>query len=152
VADCVPVLLSTPDGRTVAAVHAGWRGVVAGVVLRAAEAVRRLRAGGADGPLFAAIGPSIGFDAFEVGPEVAAVFAERFGGDAAALLKPSRNSGKSLVDLRSALRLQLRSVGLPAEAIDTTDRCTHRDADEFFSHRRDNGVTGRMAGLIGTAG
>jgi copper oxidase (laccase) domain-containing protein len=52
---------------------------------------------------------------------------------------------------RSRRRLQLLSAGLPAEQIDTSDRCTHRDADEFFSHRRDNGITGRRAANISPA-
>ena len=158
-ADCVPILLSTHDGRVVAAVHAGWRGVAAGVVVRAAEAVRAVAAERAknaadrradDGvELFAAIGPSIGFDAFEVGPEVAATFEERFGGDAATLIKPAKEPGKALIDLRAALRIQLIGVGVAEDAIDATDRCTFRDADEFFSHRRENGVTGRMAAIVG---
>ncbi|HEX8914746.1 MAG TPA: peptidoglycan editing factor PgeF [Humisphaera sp.] len=156
VADCVPVLLATADGRAVAAVHAGWRGVVAGVVLRGAEAVRGLAGGGLVGdgaaPLLAAVGPAISFDAFEVGPEVAAEFERAFGGDAADLLKPSRNDGKAMVDLRGAIVIQLRSLGLDAGAIDVSDRCTYRDEAEFFSHRRDDGVTGRMAALVGPVG
>jgi YfiH family protein len=147
VADCVPVLLATVDGAVVAAVHAGWRGVVAGVVLRAAEQMQRLMQ--RDVPLLAVIGPGIGFDSFEVGPEVAAEFEHRFGGEAAQLIKPSRNTGKAMIDLRSALVISLRGSGLPAASIDCSDRCTFRDVEEFFSHRRDNGVTGRMAALIG---
>jgi len=150
VADCVPVLLATSDGRAVAAVHAGWRGLVAGVVLRGAHAVRGL-AKDPSTPLLAAVGPAISFDAFEVGPEVAAEFEQAFGGDAAGLLKPSRNPGKAMVDLRGAIVIQLRSLGMDAGAIDVSDRCTFRDEAEFFSHRRDDGVTGRMAALIGPA-
>jgi YfiH family protein len=149
VADCVPVLLATRDGAVVAAVHAGWRGVVAGVLLRAAESMRLITRSTA--PLIAAIGPAISFDAFEVGPEVAAEFERRFGGDAAGLIKPSQNEGKAMIDLRGALAIQLRSIGLSDQEIDCSDRCTYRDVEEFFSHRRDNGVTGRMAALIGAA-
>ncbi len=149
VADCVPVLLATKDGKVVAAVHAGWRGVIAGVVLRAAEEIRRMC--GETAPFLAAIGPAISFDAFEVGPEVAAEFKSRFGGDAAKLIKPSRNAGKAMVDLRGALAIQLRGLGLSDGEIECSDRCTYREADEFFSHRRDNGVTGRMAALISSA-
>jgi YfiH family protein len=167
VADCVPVLLATADGRAVAAVHAGWRGVVAGVVPRAIAALRRAagEAGAqADAPLAAAVGPSIGFDAFEVGPEVAAEFERAFGGEAGRLIKPSpaggasrgangswsgSDVGKALVDLRAAIRLQLLVGGVPAGSIDVSDRCTFRDADELFSHRREHGVTGRMAAIVG---
>jgi hypothetical protein len=143
VADCVPVLLATADGRAVAAVHAGWRGVVAGVVPAAAAAVRAVRAEAMN--VLAAIGPSIGASAFEVGPEVLVAFAGLFGG---AAIVERRPDGKGLVDLRRAIHLQLREAGLADEQIDSTDRCTYRDADEFFSHRRDRGLTGRMAAVI----
>jgi YfiH family protein len=138
IADCVPILLADESGACVAAVHAGWRGVIAGVIAAAVKAMARP-------PIAAAIGPCIGFDAFEVGPEVLAEFERVFGRDA-----PIRreSSGKGNVDLRFACRIQLRQAGLSDGRIDGTDRCTFRDADEFFSHRRDNGVTGRMAALI----
>ncbi|MCC6238893.1 MAG: peptidoglycan editing factor PgeF [Phycisphaerales bacterium] len=138
VADCVPVLLSRDDGQCVAAVHAGWRGVVAGVVPKAAGLL------GPAGRIFAAIGPSIGFDAFEVGGEVLDQFAGQF--DPAPIRR--RADGKGTVDLRQALVQQLVAIGVDQERIDTTDRCTVRDGGEFYSHRRDNGVTGRMAAVI----
>jgi copper oxidase (laccase) domain-containing protein len=56
--------------------------------------------------------------------------------------------GKGRLDLRESVRRQLLNSGIDAAHIDTTDRCTHRDGDEFFSHRRDRGVTGRRAALI----
>ena len=140
VADCVPVLLATHDGATVAAIHAGWRGVVARVVL---EALKHL-----GGDALAAIGPCIGFDAFEVGPEVLEEFGKAFGADAPTRRRPD---GNGHVDLREAVRRQLLGAGVPADAIDVTDRCTHRDHTEFYSHRRDRGVTGRMAAIIAPA-
>jgi len=143
VADCVPVLLALPDGKTVAAVHAGWRGVVAGVVTAALSEL--LGSNAQSGKTLAAIGPCIGFDAFEVGPEVVAEFRRLFGNDAPLRIA---GAGKGFVDLRAAVRLQLRRTGVPDQQIDTTDRCTHRDENEFFSHRRENGVTGRMAAII----
>lgn len=146
VADCVPVLLATADGKVVAAVHAGWRGVIAGVVGVAVRAVTDLA--GAAGPVVAAVGPCIGGDAFEVGPEVLAEFRRVFGPEAPAR---GRADGKGWVDLRAAVRLQLLAAGVTADRIDTTDRCTYRDAGEFFSHRRENGVTGRMAAIISPA-
>lgn len=148
IADCVPVLLAGEDGSVVAAVHAGWRGVVAGIAL---EAIREMN-GVRDLParrLIAAIGPAIGFDAFEVGGEVLDEFRRAFGQDA-----PVRvvENGKGRVDLREALRRQLLEAGLQPERIDDTDRCTYRDADEFFSHRRDKGISGRMAAVIAPVG
>lgn len=145
-ADCVPILLATGDGRTVAAVHAGWRGVIAGAVV---AALSRMNPGGAAPSIVAAIGPCIDSNAFEVGPEVIAEFVRVFGEDAASIVRPSGEKG--YVDLRAAVRLQLLKAGMPPDHIDTTDRCSFRDADEFFSHRRENGVTGRMAAIISPA-
>jgi len=97
----------------------------------------------------AAIGPCIGPDAFEVGPEVLEAFEQRFG--AAAPIR-RRSDGKGSVDLQAAVRQQLIDAGVPEARIDGHDRCTYRDAAEFYSHRRDNGVTGRLAAVIGARG
>jgi YfiH family protein len=140
-ADCVPILLSDTTGKIVAAVHAGWRGIIANVLLNTIAQMKH-----SPSQLLAAIGPCIGFDAFEVGPEVLDHFTAAFA-DAAPIRRTS--NGKGNVDLRQACRLQLLQAGIPGAQIDQTDRCTVRNADEFFSHRRDNGVTGRMAALIG---
>jgi YfiH family protein len=146
VADCAAVLLASADGKVVAAVHAGWRGVVAGVVAAAVNAFGdRI---GQKGEILAAIGPSIGAGNFEVGIEVVEEFRRVFGADAPAQLKCG---GKAHVDLRAAIGLQLRGCGVAADHIDGTDRCTFRDEEEFFSHRRDRGVTGRMAAIIAAA-
>jgi YfiH family protein len=155
VADCVPVLLASEDGRVVAAVHAGWRGVVAGVVPAAIQAMSFVTGhlSHVTGHLslvtchwLAAIGPSISAEAFEVGPEVVEIFAGMF--DGAAICR-RLGDGKGLIDLRRAIYLQLLNEGVEPGNIDVTDRCTYRDADEFFSHRRENGITGRMAAVIG---
>jgi polyphenol oxidase len=144
VADCVPVLLASGDGRTVAAVHAGWRGVIARVVPAALG-----RMGEHPEGVVGAIGPCIGADAFEAGPEVLDEFEKAFGSRAPVQRRPD---GKGTVDLREAVRLQLLNAGVGAAPIDVSDRCSYRDAGEFFSHRRDNGVTGRMAAIISPAG
>ncbi len=154
VADCVPVIVATGDGSAVAAIHAGWRGVASGIVRTAAEALRAILPGLADRRLFGAIGPCIGVDAFEVGPEVVVAIEQAgveglFGG--ASLGPVIRLDGappRPHVDLREALRLQLLAQGLAPERIDSTDRCTFRHADEFFSHRRERGLTGRMAAFV----
>lgn len=146
-ADCAPVLLATLDGGLVAAVHAGWRGVVGGV---AAAAVGALRERGA-GELVAAIGPCIGPGHFEVGPEVVAEFRRVFGADAERIVsRVDAGSGKGYVDLKEALRVQLAAAGVAG--VDVSDRCTYRDTGEFFSHRRERGVTGRMSAVIGARG
>jgi hypothetical protein len=145
-ADCVPILLASDDGAAVAAVHAGWRGVIAGAV---AEAVKSMTSGGIKTEkLAAAIGPCIGIEAMEVGPEVVTLFDQAFGGTPP--LRRDKN-GKGHVDLREACRQQLRQAGVAQQRIEVSDRCTYRDEGEFFSHRRCGGVTGRMAAMIGTA-
>lgn len=145
IADCCPVLLSSADGRVVGAVHAGWRGVVSGVLPAAVASMRSLTRE----PLVAAIGPCISFDQFEVGDEVAAEFRDAFGPSADALIRPRgpQHPGKSLVDLKGALAEQLRLVGVGEVDVDLG--CTVSQPDLFFSHRRDQGVTGRMIGIIG---
>ena len=140
VADCVPILLASADGRFVAAVHAGWRGVVAGVVERTVRALGECGIGPQD--LCAAIGPAISADHFEVGPEVAAAFA-RAGLGAAVRQAPG---ARPHVDLQAAVADQLMAAGVAG--IDRNTCCTVRDGREFFSHRRDSGVTGRMAAAI----
>lgn len=144
-ADCFPVLLAVSDGRAVAAVHAGWRGVIAGVVPAAAAALLRI-SGASPGELLAAIGPGIGPDAFQVGEDVAALFARRFGADAP--VRRNTPEGTVQVDLAEAIARQLRECGVPGTRVDRTDRCAHRDREEFFSHRRDSGATGRMGSVI----
>lgn len=149
-ADCAAILLAGGDGRIVAAVHAGWRGVVAGVVPAALHTLYQAH-GLAPRDLLAAIGPCIGAEHFEVGPEVGIAFAE------VGLEQVVRRSGaRPHIDLREAVLQQLVHEGLPTRQIDRTDRCTYRDQDEFFSHRRDvthRGLpgTGRMAAVIAAA-
>jgi polyphenol oxidase len=146
IADCVPVLLATDDGAVVAAVHAGWRGVIASVVPGAAKEMANINSA----PLIAAIGPCISFDAFEVGDEVLAEFRRVFGDRAPVRSSPIPHKG--YVDLRAAIAQQLKMLGVSSDRIDISDRCTVRDRAEFFSHRRDHGVTGRMAAMIAPRG
>ncbi|MBI1189297.1 MAG: peptidoglycan editing factor PgeF [Tepidisphaera sp.] len=141
VADCVPVLLASGDGRVVGAVHAGWRGVVLGVLPAAVEAMLSL--GARD--IRAAIGPCIGPTRFEVGPEVVAEFAPRWPG--AVREHPEGVPGKAMIDLALALRDQLAEVEV--SSVDAIQRCTASEPEWFFSHRRDRGITGRMVGVIG---
>lgn len=143
VADCVPVLLAADEGRRVAAVHAGWRGVVAGVVPAAIAALGGL-------PAAAAIGPCLSTEAFEVGPEVEAAF-ESAGLGAFVQRFPGR---RAHVDLRAAVAAQLRASG--HTAVDVSDRCTYAHAAEHWSHRRDvthggQPRTGRLGALIGVS-
>ena len=141
VADCVPILLASADGRYVAAVHAGWRGVVGDILGRS---VLALREAGAMGELLAAIGPCISVEHFEVGGEVAEEFQRQGLGEC--VRPPSATQIKPHIDLQAGVRTLLERAGVTQ--IDGNDLCTVRDADLFYSHRRDKGSTGRMAGVI----
>jgi len=139
-ADCVPVLLAAPGG--VAAAHAGWRGTVAGVVPAAVRAL--CEATGADpAEVVAAVGPHIGGDAYEVGPEVVAGLRDA-GLPDAAFLRP-RPGARDHVDLGGAVEAQLRAAGVPH--VDRLGACTFSEA-RFYSHRRDGASTGRQAALV----
>jgi YfiH family protein len=124
VADCLPIALIAPGA--VAMVHAGWRGLAAGVVENGVEALRELAA---DAPVAAAIGPGVGPCCYEVGPDVHAALG---------------TSGRT-VDLKAVAAARLRDAGV--KRIHDVDLCTACDAGRFFSHRRDQGVTGRQAGV-----
>lgn len=140
VADCVPVLLASADGRIVGAAHAGWRGVVGAVV---EKTVRAMLETGAHGAITAAIGPAISPANFEVGSEVAEEFRRQ---ELGAAVQNGAAGSKPHVDLQHAIRIQLKRSGVTQ--IDGNDLCTYRDAREFFSHRRDNGKTGRLSAVI----
>jgi YfiH family protein len=135
-ADCLPVMLCARDGSTVAAIHAGWRGLAAGVIEATANEI-----GG--GELIAWLGPAIGPQAFEVGDEVRAAFLAADAG-AAAAFRPSP-AERWLADIYLLARRRLRSAGVTE--IYGGGECTYSDAARFFSYRRD-GQTGRMASLI----
>jgi polyphenol oxidase len=141
VADCVPVLVGALDGSSCAAIHAGWRGIVAGVV---AAALAELRATGAR-EFAAAIGPCIGACCFEVGADVAARIAAASCGASVV----TRAAGdKAMVDLRSAVRAQLVAAGLEDANVEDVSGCTKCESESFFSFRRDGAAAGRQLGAI----
>ncbi len=148
VADCVPVLLADVSGQYIAAIHAGWRGLVAGVIPQTVEALRR-RFGLAGGDLRAAIGPCISAAHFEVGPEVAQAFVQA---GLEHVVVAVDGHPRPHIDLSQAAFAQLRGAGVQARDIDASDRCTFRDQEEFYSHRRDAGRTGRQAAVIARRG
>jgi purine-nucleoside/S-methyl-5'-thioadenosine phosphorylase / adenosine deaminase len=125
-ADCLPIVLARIGKPGVAVLHAGWRGLLAGIAAAATAAL-----GGDD--LVAAVGPAIGPCCYEVGEEVAAPFRERFGDD---VVQESR------LDLWTSAERALRAAGV--ERVDRFDRCTACEPEWFFSHRRDAGITGRQ--------
>ena len=137
-ADCLPVLFCDLSGQVVAAAHAGWRGLAAGVL---GNTVARMRDAGAQ-QIQAWLGPAIGSRRFEVGVDVLQAFA---GLDPAGRHFALQANGKYLADIYALARLALHACGVDLFA--GGDFCTVEDAPRFYSYRRD-GVTGRMASLI----
>jgi polyphenol oxidase len=127
-ADCLPVAIARTgtDERAVAVLHVGWRGLLAGIVTRGAQAL-------GEHALAAAIGPGIGPCCYAVGEEVAAPFRARFGDEVVV--------GRSL-DLWTSAERALSAAGV--ERVHRFDRCTSCEPETFFSHRRDAGRTGRQ--------
>lgn len=143
VADCLPVLLAERHGRVVAAAHAGWRGLAAGVVENTVAALGA--AGVAPRDLVAWLGPAIGPDAFEVGGEVLEAF-RSVDHSAPAAFRPGRGqSGRWLADLYMLGRQRLARAGV--HEVRGGGLCTMSDPARFYSYRRER-ATGRMAALI----
>jgi hypothetical protein len=148
VADCLPVLLGALDPRTrepraVGAAHAGWRGLVAGVIENAVELLRRVAPGAT---VVAALGPAIGPCCFEVGEDVATPWRERFGSPH---LLPGR-SGRWQADLPGASAAVLARLGVTA--IEGTPACTRCAPALFHSYRAEGKAAGRQAAFIGLRG
>ena len=136
-ADCVPMLATTADGAVAAAVHGGWRGLAAGVIEATAEALRER--GIEARQLLVAIGPHIGPCCYRVGAEVVD-----------ALGTPSRveRDDELFADLGAVAVERWQRVGVPRNQIDRIDICTACDPERFFSHRRDQGYSGRQLSAI----
>jgi YfiH family protein len=145
VADCLPVLFTDGRGRRVAAAHAGWRGLAAGVL---EETVGAFATEAGPDELMAWLGPCIGPEAFEVGDEVRAAFASA-APQALQCFKPAAAPGKWLADLAGLARQRLQAAGLTQlYGNDGSARwCTVNNPLLFFSHRRDR-VSGRFAACI----
>jgi YfiH family protein len=143
-ADCVPILLVDANTRAVAAVHAGWRGTLAGI---ASKALLRLCAEFGTDPadVYVAIGPAIGACCYEVGFEVAERFNDVFAGN---VPRQSPN-GRPMLDLIEANRRSLIAASIPEHHIYSSSLCTYCCHSDFFSYRRDPANPGRMISYIG---
>jgi YfiH family protein len=137
VADCVPVLVATEDRGEIAAIHAGWRGIAAGIVGAALGKLEGKK-------LVAAIGPCIGPCCFDVGAEVVPRLLAAASNDEAIVAR--REGEKAYLDLRRAVRRQLESAGVTD--IEDVPGCTKCDPERFFSYRRDGAESGRHLAVI----
>jgi purine-nucleoside/S-methyl-5'-thioadenosine phosphorylase / adenosine deaminase len=168
-ADCLPVLLADRRRCAVAAVHAGWRGALSGVVEKAVGEMRRLF-GTRPRDVLAALGPSIRVCCYEVGPEIEEAFCGRYPEGESFFkkvpklqtstgrpmdLRWDRTPGHDAVetvrhlDLVAAARAQLHRSGVPASHIQVAEFCTACRSDLFYSHRKQGGRAGRMMAVIG---
>jgi hypothetical protein len=145
-ADCVPLLLWAPKANAVAAVHAGWRGTLAGIASRAVSRLEEVF-GAEKNDIRAAVGPAIRVCCYEVGDEVIASFAES-GRDIERISRPGPR-GRRHLGLVEENRAQLVSSGVPGEQIDDCGLCTFCENDRFYSFRREGNGVGRIFGVIG---
>jgi len=137
-ADCLPILVCDRAGEIVAAIHAGWRGLAAGIV---EQTLQKMNVANQD--LLVWLGPAIGPEHFEVGIEVREAFVSQHAEAAAAFEQNS--SRKYFADLFEITRIRLQAIGV--NEIYGGHWCTYADTEKFFSYRRDQ-VTGRIASLI----
>jgi YfiH family protein len=135
-ADCLPLLICSTDGKKIAAIHAGWKGLLGGIISNTLAAL-------ATTDVLVWLGPAIGAACFEVGAEVRTAFVEKFAPFAAGFTQTTEH--KYLADICQLARIELVARGV--HAIYGGDFCTFTDKDRFYSYRRES-QTGRMASLI----
>lgn len=141
VADCVPVLLYDPVRQAVAAIHAGWRGAAAAIAQKTLEKMQT-HFGTRPADCLAFIGTCIDVCSFEVGEEVAPAFSDKH-------KRPGDVPGKYFIDLKQVNADQLQEMGVSAANIEVSPYSTVLHNTDYFSHRLEKGVTGRMWGVIG---
>ncbi|GAB4014240.1 peptidoglycan editing factor PgeF [Spirosoma migulaei] len=141
VADCVPILMYDHEHQAVAAIHAGWRGTVGGIVTKTLERMQQ-QFGTTASQCYAYIGSCIDECSFEVGPEVAEQFEP-------ALKRLDARTGKGYIDLKRANLNRLVAFGIPMAQVEVSPFSTVLHNDDFFSYRAEQGQTGRMLAVIG---
>ena len=135
-ADCLPLLICSTDGKKIAAIHAGWKGLLAGIISNTLAALKT-------SDVLVWLGPAIGASCFEVGVEVREAFVTKFAPFAAGFVQTSDN--KYLADIYQLARIELAARDV--HAVYGGDYCTFTEQERFYSYRRD-AQTGRMATLI----
>jgi YfiH family protein len=145
-ADCVPILFVAPKNKLVAAVHAGWRGTLAGIAEKAVRSFTDQLHVAAD-EIEVALGPSVGSCCYEVKDDVAGPLLKRWGGIAQASIQ--KRDGKTFLDLRLLNRAVLAEAGILESNICQIGPCTACSPDDFFSYRRERSETGRQISFIG---
>lgn len=149
-ADCVPVLLADVEKRVVGAVHAGWRGIMAGVVESSLQAM--VRQGAREEDIRVALGPSVGPCCYEVDQPLAQTIVERVTG-AYDHMRAGDRPGKAYLDLRAIVAEQLMALRVPRQNIRNVGPCTSCKSDSYFSRRAANGaMTGLQLSFIGLLG
>ncbi|HET7628777.1 MAG TPA: peptidoglycan editing factor PgeF [Bacillales bacterium] len=146
-ADCVPLYFYAPTKRLVGIAHAGWRGTVKMIAARMVKAWKNVE-GVSVQDILVVIGPSIGACCYEVDTRVAAAVNERLGTDAKVVCRPTGNDRYHL-DLKACNQMLLVREGVSEHHIETSSYCTSCRTDKFYSHRKENGKTGRMLAFIG---
>lgn len=141
-ADCLPILIEDRRTHAVAAVHAGWRGVIGAITSK--TIARMLTLGSRLDDLRVAVGPAIQACCFEVDGDLPDRFSAEFGPD---VVRPQPGKQKVHLDLGAAVRVSLERVGVAPTHVEVLPQCTRCDP-RFFSHRRDHGLTGRHLSLI----
>jgi YfiH family protein len=144
-ADCVPILAASASGRAVAAIHAGWRGLAAGVVQQGLLALATHARGDS---LVAVIGPHIGPCCYEVDEPVTTALMQRFGLPATEPALRVTRPGHALLDLAALVERELERVEVAPAARARVPGCTRCDADRFHSYRRDGEQAGRLLHFI----
>lgn len=143
-ADCVPLLVYNPANKIAAAIHVGWRGLISGVI-EATLQVLKNNFNSNFSKLQIVLGPALCPGCFEIGPDVASQFKDKFGDRLT--ISPGRND-RSFVDLRKACCLVLEDKGAPASSIEVLPHCTACEPELFYSYRRGD-CDGRMLAFIG---
>jgi hypothetical protein len=141
--DCVPILFHDPKKNVIGIAHAGWMGTIRGVVQAAVKGMQS-HYGCKPENIIAGIGPSIGVDHYEVGADVILQFQEKYTQDADQVLQI--RDGSTYLDLWAANAIQLKNAGV--EQIQISGICTACNLEDWFSHRAENGKTGRFGALM----